>query len=131
MPLKNVCVMPSEFRGVKPKLLVKKGDKVKIGSPLFYDKSKPDVKWASPGCGTIKDIVFGARRVIEKIEINLNGNDALMNNEYNSSEIVSLSKVEVLDNILTASPSKEGLLDNLTKFIPSSQFSNEMKKPSV
>ena len=38
---------------------------------------------------------------------------------------------EVLDNILTASPSKEGLLDNLTKFIPSSQFSNEVKKPSV
>ena len=73
MPLKNVCVIPSEFRGVKPKLLVKKGDKVKIGSPLFYDKSKPDVKWASPGCGTIKDIVFGARRVIEKIEINKKG----------------------------------------------------------
>ena len=60
--------MPSEFRGVKPKLLVKKDDKVKIGSPLFYDKSKPEVKWASPGCGTIKDIVFGARRVIEKID---------------------------------------------------------------
>ena len=102
MPIKNVCVMPSEFRGVKPKLLVKKDDKVKIGSPLFYDKSKPEVKWASPGCGTIKDIVFGARRVIEKIEIKLDGNDALMNNEYNPSEIASLSKVEILENILNS-----------------------------
>ena len=92
--------MPLEFRDVKPKLMIKKDDKVKIGSPLFYDKNKPEVKWASPGCGTIKDIVFGARRVIEKIEIKLDGNDALMNNEYNPSEIASLSKVEVLENIL-------------------------------
>ncbi len=65
----TVAILPNDFRGVKPKLLVKEGDKLKIGSPLFYNKINPDVKWASPGSGKVKNIVYGPRRVIEKIEI--------------------------------------------------------------
>ena len=65
----TLAILPNDFRGVKPKLLVKEGDKLKIGSPLFYNKINPDVKWASPGCGKVKNIVYGPRRVIEKIEI--------------------------------------------------------------
>ena len=63
----------------------------------------------------------------------MNAQDVLLDSKYKDIiEVIPVSTLkEVLDNILTASPSKEGLLDNLTKFIPSSQFSNEMKKPSV
>ncbi len=99
---KNLCIMPSEFRGVKPKLLVKKDDNVKIGTALFFDKNKPDVNWASPGCGTIKEITYGPRRVIEKIEIKIEGNDALINDEYNFEEIASIESKKVLENILKA-----------------------------
>ena len=67
----TVAILPNDFRGVKPKLLVKEGDKVNIGSPLFFNKINPEVRWASPGCGKVKDIVYGPRRVIEKIEIEL------------------------------------------------------------
>ena len=52
----TVAILPNDFRGVKPKLLVKEGDKVNIGSPLFFNKINPEVKWASPGCGKVKDI---------------------------------------------------------------------------
>ena len=48
--------MPNQFRGVKPKLMVSEGEKVKIGQALFFDKTKPDVKWASPANGIIKEI---------------------------------------------------------------------------
>ena len=34
---------PIEFRGVKPRLLVASGDAVKIGTPLFCDKTAPDI----------------------------------------------------------------------------------------
>jgi Na+-transporting NADH:ubiquinone oxidoreductase subunit A len=94
--------MPSDFRGVKPKLLVNKKDKVKIGTPLFFDKNKPDVKWASPGCGTIKDIIYGPRRIIEKIEINIDGNEALINDEYSFNDIISIDANKILENILKA-----------------------------
>jgi Na+-transporting NADH:ubiquinone oxidoreductase subunit A len=99
---KTLCIMPSDFRGVKPKLLVNKKDKVKIGTPLFFDKNKPDVKWASPGCGTIKDIIYGPRRIIEKIEINIDGNEALINNEYSFNDIISIDGNKILENILKA-----------------------------
>ena len=99
---KTLCIMPSDFRGVKPKLLVNKEDKVKIGTPLFFDKNKPDVKWASPGCGTIKDIIYGPRRIIEKIEINIDGNEALITNEYSFNDIISIDGNKILENILKA-----------------------------
>ena len=57
---KNVSILPSSFRGVKPKLMVEEGDQVKIGSPLFFDKTKPEVSWASPASGNVTSIQFGA-----------------------------------------------------------------------
>jgi len=50
---KLISIQPTEFRGVKPKLLVKEGDSVKIGSALFQSKSNPEVMWPSLGAGTI------------------------------------------------------------------------------
>ena len=47
----KVSISPKEFRGIKPKLIVSEGDKVETGSPLFFDKLKPKVKWASPSSG--------------------------------------------------------------------------------
>ena len=99
---KNICIMPSDFRGVKPKLIVKQGDKVKIGSPLFFDKTKPTVSWASPGSGIVKDIIFGPRRVIDKIQIEVDGAEAIIHKKYNIDEISSLNRNKVLDCILKA-----------------------------
>lgn len=62
-------VMPGDFYGMHPKLSVQVSDKVKAGSVLFYDKKRPDIKVTSPVSGTVTDIVFGPRRVIEEIRI--------------------------------------------------------------
>lgn len=67
----EVGLCPIEYQYVKPKLLVKEGDHVEIGTPLFFNKENPDQKWASPGTGTICKIQYGLRRVIEKIVIKL------------------------------------------------------------
>ena len=99
----TVAILPNDFRGVKPKLLVKEGDKVNIGSPLFFNKINPEVKWASPGSGKVKDIVYGPRRVIEKIEIELDKDqNSIEYKTYTKEEISNLSGEQVLDNILNA-----------------------------
>ena len=64
---KQFAVHPNQYKGMKPKMLVKKGDTVKIGTPLFYDKSKDNVKIISPANAVVEDIVLGKRRVVEKI----------------------------------------------------------------
>ena len=98
-----LAIMPTDFKGVKPKLMVKEGDDVRIGSPLFFDKNKPDIKWASPGAGKIINIEYGARRVIQKIEISLNDKqDSIDYKEYNRSDIVNLDRKKVLNSILEA-----------------------------
>ena len=99
---KNVSILPSSFRGVKPKLMVEEGDQVKIGSPLFFDKTKPEVRWASPASGNVTSIQFGARRVIEKIEITVENNDKVSIQTLSQGEFESASRQTILDKILKA-----------------------------
>lgn len=66
-PFVGLC--PIEFKGVKPKLLVKVNDEVKIGTPLFFDKRNPEMKFVSPGGGRVTAINYGPKRVIEEIVI--------------------------------------------------------------
>ena len=65
----TVAIMPNDFRGVKPKLLVKEGDTVKRGQPIFYSKSNENIKFVSPSHGKIQKIVRGERRKILEITI--------------------------------------------------------------
>lgn len=42
------ALVPDDFEGVTPKVLVKEGDHVKAGDALFVNKQYPEVKFASP-----------------------------------------------------------------------------------
>ena len=98
----TLSILPNLFRGVKPKLMVKEGDNVKIGSPLFFDKIKPDVRWASPGSGKISQIQFGARRTIEKIEVTVNNNESISFPMLTQLDFESADRIKILDIILEA-----------------------------
>ena len=102
IPCSSVALMPNQFRGVKPKLMVSEGEKVKIGQALFFDKTKPDVKWASPANGIIKEVKFGARRVIEKIEISIDGDEALKSDVFSKEQIKSSDRKTILSYILNS-----------------------------
>ncbi len=62
--------------GLKPRMAVAAGDRVKLGQVLFVDKRNPDVRYTAPGCGTISAINRGARRVLNSVVIQLDGDDA-------------------------------------------------------
>ena len=67
----KVALNGRDFIGLKPKMLVAEGDKVKKGQPLFLHKASEDVFYVAPGSGTITAINRGARRVLETIVIAL------------------------------------------------------------
>jgi len=102
IPCLSVALMPNQFRGVKPKLMVSDGEKVKIGQALFFDKTKPSVKWASPANGIIKEIKFGARRVIEKIEISVDGDEALKSDVLSKEQIKSSDRKTILSYVVNS-----------------------------
>jgi Na+-transporting NADH:ubiquinone oxidoreductase subunit A len=71
----HIGVLPDRIPFVKPRLLVKEGDDVRVGSVLYEDKRNPDIKFLSPGAGVIQHIKFGRRRVIQEIVIALDPNE--------------------------------------------------------
>ena len=63
------AIKPSDFQGLTPKLLVKVGEKVKAGTPLFFDKYHPEVQYVSPVSGEVAAINRGERRRILEVVI--------------------------------------------------------------
>ena len=58
------ALMPDDFTGITPKLMVKEQDVIKAGQTLFVDKNNPQLKFVSPVCGTVVSIDRGLRRKI-------------------------------------------------------------------
>ncbi len=63
------AVLPTDFEGITPKLLVKVGDTVEVGSSLFYSKSNERVLFTSPVSGTVKAINRGEKRKILNVVV--------------------------------------------------------------
>lgn len=68
-PAKVVAIKPTDFHGLVPKLLVKPGDTVQAGSPLFCDKYNERVLWASPVSGEVAEVVRGEKRRIMEVRV--------------------------------------------------------------
>ena len=101
--IKKLAILPTDFRGVKPKVIVAEGDSVKIGEALFFDKLNPEIKWASPGGGKVSSIVYGPRRVLEKIEIDLDKDqESEVHDKFKFENLLSLGREETLNAILNA-----------------------------
>jgi len=56
------AVSPPDFEGVLPKLLVREGDRVKAGSPLFFDKANEQILFCSPVSGVVAEVKRGEKR---------------------------------------------------------------------
>ena len=71
----RVAVIGSDYPGMKPTMLVKEGDQVKLGQPLFADKKNEGVQFTAPGSGKVIEINRGERRVFQSVVIELDGKD--------------------------------------------------------
>ena len=72
----RVAVLGDDYVGMKPSMLVREGDTVKLGQPLFSDKKQPGVLHTSPGAGRVAAIERGAKRKFEAVVIELDGDEA-------------------------------------------------------
>ena len=56
----SYAIKPTDFLGIeRPKVVVQKGDLVKAGSPIFFDKKNDKVKITSPVSGEIAEVIRG------------------------------------------------------------------------
>lgn len=80
---KVYAVKPSDFHGIVPKMMVKSGEVVKAGTPLFYSKDHPEIKFCAPVSGEIAEIRRGEKRKI--LEIVILADDRIEYETFNSS----------------------------------------------
>ncbi|MBO4907353.1 MAG: Na(+)-translocating NADH-quinone reductase subunit A [Bacteroidaceae bacterium] len=67
------ALVPDDFYGMKPKVVVKEGDAVKAGEALFVDKQHPEVKFVSPVSGTVAMVERGDRRKVLSVRVKADG----------------------------------------------------------
>jgi Na+-transporting NADH:ubiquinone oxidoreductase subunit A len=75
-PVKTVGLVGWDTPGLKPKMAVAAGDRVKLGQTLFIDKRNPEICYTAPGSGVVSAINRGERRVLNSVVIELDGDEA-------------------------------------------------------
>ncbi|MEY8206035.1 MAG: Na(+)-translocating NADH-quinone reductase subunit A [Bermanella sp.] len=98
----RVALVGSDFKGMKPTMLVQVGDKVKKGQALFGDKKTEGISFTSPASGIVKEINRGARRVFESVVIDVAGNDEVTFPSFSAAELSTLSAQQVQEQLIQA-----------------------------
>jgi Na+-transporting NADH:ubiquinone oxidoreductase subunit A len=101
---RTVAVQPGEFRGIKARLLVTEGDRVKAGTPLFHAKRNEAQVFTAPVSGKVSElhgIVRGAKRALLSIVIEVDQEDAHETfDSYSAGELATLDREKALSQLL-------------------------------
>lgn len=99
MPISETfAIKPADFISLTPKLLVKVGDNVLAGTPLFYDKKNESVTFCSPVSGEIIEILRGDKRVI--LEIKILADKEIKYVKFQKSDPNQLGREEIIKQLL-------------------------------
>lgn len=91
-------IRPDDFHGVIPKMLVKEGETVKAGTPLYYDKANENVKIVSPVSGTLMTIERGEKRRILCLKIQADKPQTFL--EHKAINVESASAADIKNRLL-------------------------------
>lgn len=94
------ALVPDDFEGVTPKVVVKEGDKVKAGDALFVNKQYPEVKFASPVSGTVSAVVRGERRKVLCVKVDADAEQSFV--DFGKKDVSKLDGKAVIDALLEA-----------------------------
>ncbi len=99
-PIKSqyYAVKPTDFHGLTPKLTVKVEHEVKAGTPLFFDKYKTKLKFASPVSGKVVAINRGDRRKL--LEVVIKADDAIDYEKFESLNLESSERSQIKEYLL-------------------------------
>ena len=92
------AVSPLDFENVTPKLLVKVGDKVKAGTPLFFDKNNTRVLYCSPVSGTVSAVNRGEKRKI--LNVTVAADKEQVSEEFAVLDLKKASREDVIETLL-------------------------------
>lgn len=97
-----VALLGEEYVGMRPSMLVKEGDTVLKGQPLFEDKRNPGVMYTAPACGIVRAIHRGERRVLQSVVIEVSGDESVVFARHELDSLAALPREVVQAQLLSS-----------------------------
>lgn len=94
------ALVPDDFVGMTPKVVVREGDKVKAGDALFVNKKQTDVKFASPVSGVVQAVVRGDRRKVLRVVVEADKDQQYV--DFGQKQVALLDGDAVVKTLLEA-----------------------------
>ncbi len=91
---KTFAINPDDFFNILPKLIVKEGETVKKGTPLFFCKQNPRIHFVSPVSGEVTAIIRGAKRKILQIVITANETNEVVTHKISNFDSLDAEAVK-------------------------------------
>ena len=94
------ALVPDDFEGVVPKVVVKEGDMVKAGEALFVNKQYPEMKFASPVSGRVTAVERGERRKVLSVKVEADKEQTFV--DYGTPDIEKMEGRLIFEHIMEA-----------------------------
>lgn len=96
------AIKPTDFVGMhRPKVVVREGDIVKAGTPLFFDKNLEKALYTSPVSGEVVEVKRGDKRKLMEIKILADKQIEYENfTKYSVSDMANLKGEDVKESLL-------------------------------
>ncbi|MBO7055448.1 MAG: Na(+)-translocating NADH-quinone reductase subunit A [Bacteroidales bacterium] len=96
----TVALKPTDFVGMTAKMVVKEGDKVLAGDPLFIDKFHPEIQFVSPVSGVVAAVNRGERRALLNVVVKPDAE--IEYKKFENGSLDSMSREQVIAAMLNA-----------------------------
>ena len=96
----QVAVIGSDYNGMRPTMAVKEGDEVALGQLLFEDKKTPGVRHTSPASGKVIAVNRGAKRFLQSIVIELQGDAEEQFEQFSDTAPDQLDRQQVREKLI-------------------------------
>ena len=94
------ALVPDDFEGITPKVIVHEGDHVKVGEALFVNKQYPMVGFASPVSGKVIAVERGERRKVLCVKVEADTQQEFM--DFGKKDVSQMDGKSVIDALLEA-----------------------------
>jgi Na+-transporting NADH:ubiquinone oxidoreductase subunit A len=99
-PVSRVALLGQDGHGLRPDFAVEVGDRVRKGQLLYTDRSRPGIRFTSPGAGSVSAINRGDKRAFISIVIDLDGDAEITFKSRTDAQIASLTQEEAVEQLV-------------------------------
>jgi Na+-transporting NADH:ubiquinone oxidoreductase subunit A len=98
----NGCyaLVPDDFEGVTPKVVVHEGDMVKAGDALFVNKQYPEMKFTSPVSGKVTAVERGERRKVLCVKVEADSEQNYV--DFGKKDVEKMDGKDIFEAIMDA-----------------------------